>query len=159
MNQPSSVREGPRCVSGALTADTLYPFELVLEGTPISLQGSSASKERWKAAVRSRGQARAYETDEIGFLYECPAAITIYYFPTDPMVGDVDNIVKPIMDALINVGYKDDNFVESVHVQKFEPGIEWVFEDPSEQLAQALDLDPPVVYIRVIDDMSWRKAK
>jgi hypothetical protein len=51
----------------------------------------------------------------------------------------------------------DDNDVERVLVQKFEPHIEWEFSNPSDQIAAALDADPPVVYIRVDDDLSWRR--
>lgn len=139
--------------------NALYPFEVVVEGTPISLQGSGTSKERWKATVKTAGQNRARATDEIGFLYSAPVALTIFYLAAAPMVGDVDNIVKPIMDALINVAYADDRFVERVIVQKFEPGVDWEFIDPSDQLSTALEATPPVVYIRVIDDLSWRQAQ
>jgi len=55
------------------------------------------------------------------------------------MLGDVDNIVKPIMDGLIRIAYLDDNDVERVTVQKFEPQVEWDFASPGEQLAAALD--------------------
>jgi hypothetical protein len=40
------------------------------------------------------------ETDELGILDQRPLALIIYYFPESPMEGDIDNIVKPIMDAL-----------------------------------------------------------
>lgn len=73
------------------------------------------------------------------------------------MVGDVDNIVKPIMDALISVAYIDDKDVEKVTVQKFEPQVEKDFANPSDQLATALDTLPPVVYVRVDDDLNWRR--
>ena len=72
------------------------------------------------------------------------------------MTGDIDNIVKPIMDALIRVAYMDDKDVERVVVQKFEPQVDWDFADPSDQLAAALDTAAPVVYVRVDDDLSWR---
>lgn len=73
------------------------------------------------------------------------------------MEGDVDNIVKPIMDALIGTVYPDDGVVERVLVQKFEPDIDWSIEEPSGMLAAALDTDAPVVYIRVDDDLAWRR--
>ncbi len=38
------------------------------------------------------------------------------------MQGDVDNIVKPILDALSKHIYNDDGQVERIWVQKFEPG-------------------------------------
>ncbi len=72
------------------------------------------------------------------------------------MEGDIDNIVKPILDGMIRVAYIDDNVVERVLVQRFEPGIERPFKDVTERLAAALDLEAPVVYIRVDDDLSWR---
>jgi hypothetical protein len=74
------------------------------------------------------------------------------------MEGDVDNIVKLIMDALKSVAYIDDKVVERVVVQRFEPEVEWEFSAPSDQLALELGMEPPVVYIRVDDDLSWRRA-
>ncbi len=80
-----------------------------------------------------------------------------YYFSSDRMVGDIDNIVKPILDAMVRIAYADDREVERVTVQRFEPLDQWEFSDPSAQLVAALDNDPPVVYIRVDDDLSWRR--
>lgn len=84
-------------------------------------------------------------------------ALTVYYFANAPMEGDVDNIIKPIMDALIGVAYLDDGSVERVVSQKFEPEADWAFAAPSDQLAAALDVAAPVVYVRVDDDLSWRR--
>ena len=141
----------------------IYPFEIVVPGTPRSLQNSN-TKARWIETVRAAGQARADKMNELGFLYACPVALTIYYFPDAPMVGDVDNIVKPIQDALVDVAYCDDRNVERVIAQKFEPDPQppefpWSFDDPSEQLAEALEAHPPVVYIRVDDDLGWRTVR
>jgi hypothetical protein len=136
---------------------TLYPLEFFVAETPISLQGSGGSKERWKARVKQMGRDRVRQTDELGFLDRRPLALTVYYFPAAPMAGDVDNIVKPIMDALVHVAYMNDRDVERVAVQKFEPQVEWGFADPSDQLAAALDTVPPVVYVRVDDDLIWRR--
>jgi Holliday junction resolvase RusA-like endonuclease len=74
------------------------------------------------------------------------------------MEGDIDNVVKLIVDGLNGVAYLDDRVVERVIVQKFEPKVEWEFSAPSERLAVALEMEPPVVYIRVDDDLSWRSA-
>jgi len=137
--------------------ETLYPFEFSIIGTPISVQGSPRSKERWKATVKDAARERARQIDQLGFLDQRPLALTIYYFPSAPMPGDIDNIVKPIMDALISVAYMDDKDVERVTAQKFEPQIEWDFADPSDQLDAALDTAPPVVYVRIDDDLSWRR--
>ena len=72
------------------------------------------------------------------------------------MDGDIDNIVKPILDALKSIVYLDDKVIERVLVQKFEPEIPKSFTDPSDQLALVLETQPPVVYIRIDDDLGWR---
>jgi crossover junction endodeoxyribonuclease RusA len=137
--------------------DTLYPVEFFIAATPLSLQASPASKARWKLAVAEAARRLVRETDELGFLDPRPVSLVIYYFPLAQMLGDIDNIVKPIMDALTRVAYLDDRNVERVIVQKFEPQVEWSFANPGPQLAAALDCAPPVVYIRVDDDLSWRR--
>ncbi|MBX3501159.1 MAG: RusA family crossover junction endodeoxyribonuclease [Alphaproteobacteria bacterium] len=134
-----------------------YPFELVLEGVPISLQASPGSRARWKGEVYRVGLERRQAIYDVGFLDYRALSLTIYYFPSAPMDGDVDNIVKPIMDGLIGVAYLNDNVIERVVVQKFEPNVDWDFSDPSDQLAAALDAVAPIVYIRVDDDLSWRR--
>ncbi len=139
--------------------ETLYPIEFFIAATPISLQASPRSRERWKASVAEAARQRIKETDELRFLDRRPLALTVYYFPVAAMIGDIDNILKPIMDALIHVAYMDDNDVERVVVQKFEPQVERDIAEPSDQLAAALDADAPVVYIRVDDDLSWRIIK
>lgn len=138
--------------------DALYPLEFFVLGEPRTVQTKNPkSREGWKVAVEASARARARETDELGFLFRRPVAVTIYYFPKAPMQGDIDNIVKPILDALIHVAYQDDKDVERVTAQKFEPGVAWNFEKPSQRLETALAAAPPVVYVRVDDDLSWRR--
>lgn len=83
------------------SGEALFPFEFHLAGTPVSLQGKAASKERWKNEVSDAARQRIAEMVEWSYLEPEPVALTIYYFPIAPMGGDIDNIVKPIMDALI----------------------------------------------------------
>jgi crossover junction endodeoxyribonuclease RusA len=111
----------------------------------------------WKLRVQHAARERIEQIVEFFWLDERPLALSIYYFPPAPMEGDVDNIIKPIMDALIGVAYTDDRVVERVLAQKFEPEVEWSFEQPGEMLAVALETTPPVVYIRVDDDCAWRR--
>jgi Holliday junction resolvase RusA-like endonuclease len=134
----------------------LYPLEFYIQGTPRSLRTSRRSKEEWKANVRAAARQRVHETDDLGLLDERPLALTIFYFPAAPMEGDVDNIVKLIMDALIFVAYLDDRVVERVLVQKFEQYVDKTIAGRSIQLSMALNADRPVVYVRVDDDLRWR---
>ncbi|MBQ1497876.1 MAG: RusA family crossover junction endodeoxyribonuclease [Sphingomonas sp.] len=136
---------------------TPYPLEVIIQATPKSLQAKHLAA--WKERVAQAGLARRQETCELPFLDERKLAATIFYFPSDPMVGDVDNIVKPILDSLKGVAYLDDQVIERVTVQKFEPDGGWEFLNPSDRLTAALDMEPPVVYIRIGDDLSWRRVR
>lgn len=135
---------------------TFFPLEFFIEATPMSLQASARSKALWRATVRNSAYNRVRETVDWPFLDDWRVAVTIYYFSLIEMEGDVDNIVKPILDGMINVAYLDDRVVERVLVQKFDPGIRRSFADASDVLSDALRRRPPVVYIRVDDDLSWR---
>jgi crossover junction endodeoxyribonuclease RusA len=138
--------------------EALYPFEVVLQGTPVAGQAKRpARREAWKEQVKGAAAARRTITCELPFLDDRALAVTIYYFPSAPMEGDVDNIVKLILDGMIGIAYLDDNVVERVTIQKFEPEGGWEFSVLSDQLALALDMEAPVVYIRVDDDLSWRR--
>jgi hypothetical protein len=74
-------------------------------------------------------------------------AVTIYIFPGARMAGDVDNRVKPILDAMCGCVYVDDDQVERIVVQKFEPGRAFPFAAPSSVLATALAAEEPVVLL------------
>ena len=92
------------------------------------------------------------------FIDDRPLAATIFYFPPTEMRGDVDNIVKLIVDGMDTIVYPSDQRIERVVVQKFEPGVEVVFRSLTPTLQQALETDPPVIYIRIDDDLSWRQV-
>ncbi len=64
--------------------------------------------------------------------------MTLFYFPAEPMTGDLDNIVKLVLDALVPHIYLDDEQVERILVQKFEPDNIFPFSAPSPMLQQAM---------------------
>ena len=134
----------------------LYPLEFYIDETPKSAQAERRSQENWRNTVGKAARARVDETVEWTFLDQRQVAVTIFYFPPEQMVGDIDNIIKPILDGMKNIAYLDDRLVERIVAQKFEPENDWLFADTSSSLAAALDLRPPVVYIRVDDDLSWK---
>ena len=68
------------------------------------------------------------------------------------MQGDIDNIIKLVLDALSKHIYMDDSQVERIVVQKFEPGNVFGFSSPSPALAAALSRPKPVLYVRLSDD-------
>lgn len=130
--------------------EVLFPFEFNVAGVPVSLQAKRPeSREQWKDRVRA---ASSIGLPQPHFATSDPLAVTIFYFPPEAMQGDVDNIVKPILDALSRHLYCDDRQVERVVVQKFEPQRLVEFVEPSPVLQDALAADRPIVHISVSND-------
>jgi hypothetical protein len=127
-----------------------FPIEFIVLGTAVSLQAArAATKSEWKERVKYASTAVIPQPH---FVSQNRMAITIYNLPAEPMQGDVDNIVKLIVDALTQHIYVDDRQIERVVVQKFEPGNLFTFAEPGEVLSRALETAKPLVYIRISND-------
>jgi len=135
-----------------------FPIEFVIRDTPRSHQSSNKKKELWKRKVGEIASAHVKTLTDFFFLDDRPLAATIFYFPPTEMQGDVDNIVKLIVDGMNGIVYPNDRLIERVVVQKVEPGVDVVFHSMTPTLAQALETDPPAIYIRIDDDLSWRQV-
>jgi crossover junction endodeoxyribonuclease RusA len=132
-----------------MTVEIEFPLEFIVEGTALSLQAKRRkSINQWKARIRDASRAVLPEGH---FATERPLAVTLYYFPPAQM-GDVDNIVKHILDALEKHIYMSDRQIQRVLAQKFEPGNVFAFGSPSPALLEALNRPKPVLYIRLSDD-------
>jgi len=124
-----------------------FPIEFLVEGTPVSHQAKSArAKAEWKARVK---RASSKVLPEGHWVTYDRVSVTIYYFPATEIEGDIDNIVKLMLDALKQHVFSDDSQVERLVVQKFEPDRVFQFELPSSILEQALRAPKPVSYVRV----------
>jgi len=136
-----------------------FPIEFMIRDTPRSHQSSnSKGKDAWRQKVAEVARAHVETLRDFVFIDDRPLAATIFYFPPIPMEGDVDNIVKLILDGMVAVIYPDDQVLERVAVQKFEPGVETVFRTMTSTLERAAETEPPVIYIRIDDDLSWRQV-
>ncbi|PZP46517.1 MAG: RusA family crossover junction endodeoxyribonuclease [Azospirillum brasilense] len=133
-----------------MSVEIEFPVEFIVQGTPVSLQAKRAeAREAWKVRVK---EASYGSLPEGHFSTDGPISVTLFYFPAGKMQGDVDNIVKPVLDALCRHIYSDDHQVERVWVQKFEPGRLFEFRQPSQVLSEALSGQKPLLYIRLGDD-------
>ena len=116
-----------------------FPVEFAIGRTPLSAQATNkVAKEDWKEVVRKCASDKIAEVREQYFLDDRALMATIYYFPPTKMQGDVDNIVKPILDAMTHIVYLNDRHIERVVVQKFEPGLAWIFLRLPRHLKQPL---------------------
>ncbi len=104
--------EEQQSVFRTMTVEIVFPVEFIVQGTPVSLQAKRAeSKVIWKERVK---QASYSALPEDHFATDLSLAVTLFYFPDGQMQGDVDNIVKPILDALDKHIYFTDRQVERV---------------------------------------------
>ncbi len=127
------------------------PIEFWVLGTPVSLQTKNPSaREEWKERVRYACREALNE----GFFVirdDLSLSVTLYYFPETSMQGDIDNIIKPILDALNEFLYADDHQIDRVLVQRFMPGNLSSFLNPTPVLDQGLSFQRPNLYIRIAD--------
>ena len=135
-----------------------FPIEFLIRDVPRSHQsGNAQAKGRWKEKVGATAKAHLDALRDFSLLDDRALAATIFYFPPEPMRGDVDNIVKLIVDGMVNVVYPDDRHLERVVVQKFEPGVAFIINSLTPTLEEAIETMPPVIYIRIDDDLGWRE--
>jgi crossover junction endodeoxyribonuclease RusA len=120
-------------------------FEFLIPKRPVSAQTRKHNRlPAWKNYVRAEA-AKVWKAE--------PATgvslhlTLVYLCDTDPV--DIDNIVKPIQDALIGVVYDDDVLITDVsaHRRRFS-GLE-VSPKYSDLLLQAILLGNECVYIKV----------
>jgi len=130
--------------------EIVFPIEFVVDGTPVS-SGAKRPETRneWKERVKAASRTALPEGH---WASKGRIAVTLFYFPAEPRGGDVDNIVKLVLDALCKHIYIDDSQVERVLVQKFEPGNIFRFSSPSSGLEMALRRTKPVLYVRLSND-------
>jgi Holliday junction resolvase RusA-like endonuclease len=126
-----------------------FPIEFLVHGTAVSQQAKRAtSRATWREQVRNASTAVIPQPH---FASNRPIAVTLYYLLDQPMPGDLDNIVKPILDALSRHIYLDDSQIERIVVQKFKPNVELAFKNASSVLSVALAARRPVLYVRLSD--------
>jgi Holliday junction resolvase RusA-like endonuclease len=116
-------------------------IEFVVVGTPLSLQAGPRRKETWKRQVSA-------EASRVSLAYRGLLSVTIVYFC--PALGvDIDNIVKPILDALVGVLYRDDRDVVQVRSIAVELGEATRITNTTPELAKGLAAGRDFVLIRV----------
>lgn len=91
------------------------PFEFSVLGRPASQQSRRRERVReWRAQVRDEAERRWNDGDAP---HDGTAAVTLTYF-YDEMPMDVDNIPKPVLDALIGLVYHNDSQVTDILCRK-----------------------------------------
>ena len=126
----------------------MLPFEFVIDGPPVSQQTRRRERVRqWRDEVR-RVAEQYWPAEELPVTG--PIMLTITYF-YDSISMDVDNLPKPILDALKELVYLDDEQVTDVLCRKRDLNRDLRVENPSSILADGLSRGNEFLYIVVAE--------
>lgn len=130
--------------------EILFPIEFLVYGNPVSQQAKRAeARTEWKIRVID---ATVEHLPENHFASELPISVSIFFFPEELSLGDLDNLAKPILDAFSKHIYIDDDQVHRLWLQKFEPHRVYSFTKPTPTLTSALKSERSVIYVRIAAD-------
>ena len=121
------------------------PFELIMEQAPVSSQTRRRQRfHEWRQDL-ARAARLVWGTEDPVAI---PVSVTITYFFDDTPV-DVDNLPKPILDALKGLVFRDDSQVYDLFCRKRNRADNLRIERPSQGLLDALDNSRQVLHIKV----------
>jgi crossover junction endodeoxyribonuclease RusA len=128
----------------------LESFEFIVEGPAVSLKAKKTNSKRyqkWIKIVRAAAKAKWPGDRKPVRSHAITVHITNYYSLAPP---DVDNIIKPILDALQPDVYVDDQQVVRVISEKFDLTYIESVTNPSPLLAAGLEEYTELLHIEVI---------
>ena len=122
-------------------------FEFVVEGPPVPLRAAKKNAKRyqqWKKQVRSAAERLWPVSSTPTTSLKVSVQITNYYTLAPP---DIDNIIKPILDAMNGLVYYDDQQVYRVTSTKHD--LAESITDPSPIVAAGLGVHSELVSVAV----------
>ncbi len=126
-------------------------FEFIVNGRPVSQQARNRGKgnrlQDWKKTVRQ--EAEKYWSSEHKTATGLVMLQITYFY--DSVQIDIDNIVKPIQDAIKGLAYVDDNQVSDLVVRKRNLSGNFRIEKMTPTLAEGFARGNEFLHIVVID--------
>lgn len=129
----------------------LLRLEFIVEGSPISQQTRRRERLRaWQSRVREKAESQWSENFRTA-TEDVLLQIVCFYKET---VLDVDNIVKPIQDAMIGLAYLDDVQVTDILVRKRDLLKNLIIRDESltPVLIEGLTTEDEFIHVVITDD-------
>ena len=121
------------------------PFEFLIDGPPVSQQARRRDRVRqWRAEVRNIAQAEWGAQPPVDY----PLRVSITYF-YENVSFDVDNIPKPVLDALKGMVYVDDSQISDLLCRKRDLTHNLQFLNPSPDLLMHLVDSRHVLHVAV----------
>ncbi|AVH69799.1 RusA family crossover junction endodeoxyribonuclease [Nostoc sp. 'Lobaria pulmonaria (5183) cyanobiont'] len=126
-------------------------FEFIVDGPPVSQQARKRGKgnrlQDWKKTVRQEAE-KYWSSEQKTASGLVMLQITYFY---DSVQIDIDNIVKPIQDAIKGLAYVDDNQVSDLLVRKRNLSGNFRIENMTSTLAEGFARGNEFLHIVVIN--------
>jgi len=125
----------------------MIPFDFIVEGPPVSQQTRNRARlQAWKQTVR-QAAANYWPASDVASTEELSIIVTNFYELAAP---DVDNIVKPIQDALIGLVYNDDTQITDCYTRKRKITGSFKVKGLSRALADGFVLNKDFIHVKVV---------
>jgi len=125
----------------------MIPFDFVVEGPPVSQQTRNRARLRaWKQTV-AQAARNYWPAADAPSVEELTIIVTNFYELAAP---DVDNIVKPIQDALIGIVYNDDSQITDALTRKRNITGSFKVKGLSRALADGFVMNRDFVHMKVV---------
>jgi crossover junction endodeoxyribonuclease RusA len=126
----------------------MQPFEFLIRSRPVSQQARrSRRKDAWKDFVRREAE-RSWGPVHVPA--DGPMCVTLIYL-YDEVALDVDNIIKPIQDALVGLVFPDDSLVTDVIIRRRELRGTFDLTRVSSVLVEGFEYGNEFVYVWIGD--------
>jgi crossover junction endodeoxyribonuclease RusA len=123
------------------------PVEFIVDGVPVSAQSANKTRRaQWTGDVAARASA-AWS----GAPVSMDVAVVITYYGRGGWAMDLDNMSKPILDAMSGIVWVDDKQLVTLSANRRELGGAYVIEGISPVLALAFVLARPFLHVLVTD--------
>jgi hypothetical protein len=122
-------------------------LEFVVPGPPISNQSPGMNLDTWRATVAGHAHVQWGKPLLPGNL---KAIIINFYAGNKPSV-DVDNMSKPILDAMQHIVYDDDRQITQAEITHVMIGAPFSIAGASKLLVSAIQAGKQFVYVRIED--------
>jgi crossover junction endodeoxyribonuclease RusA len=124
----------------------LLPFEFIVEGIPVSHQTKNRpALKKWKTKVET--EARKFWSPKDPPTSQSVELTITFFYEKEPL--DVDNMIKPIQDALNKLVYKDDKQITDVHGRKRDIRGNFILKDVSPILIEALIKGKEFIHVKI----------
>lgn len=148
-----------------MRAVTTPSFEFCLLGRAVSGQASSRNRQRWQQEIEAAIGARITDTIEHMFLIQETVAVMIIIASQVEIDIDLDNLAKPILDAMKQTLYRDDSLISRLMIERFPdgdaPDADLIGQVLAEGLEALVSGEPQrqLLYVRVDDYASVRRER